>query len=204
MAAYKEAFSLFVSFYFQLPQSFSKASLLTTPRTLITMVCEPLSPRNQHIITPRLPGVITKQELGSVLKSLQINATDSEIEDMINEVDLDQTGTIDLEGLLSLTPPSHFLCMLTGYLAEFIKMMKIETKPASFEQEMRSAFQVFDSDGSGQISVDELRKVMQSFGEALSEEEIKIMIQEVDKDGDGQIDCEYNLFLLSPPKRIND
>lgn len=72
-------------------------------------------------------------------------------------------------------------------------MMKIETKPSSFEQEMRSAFQVFDSDGSGQISVDELRKVMQSFGEALSEEEIKIMIQEVDKDGDGQIDCASTL-----------
>ncbi|CAG8962366.1 hypothetical protein HYALB_00013505 [Hymenoscyphus albidus] len=115
-------------------------------------------------------GFITKQELGAVLKSLQINATDSEIEDMINEVDLDQTGTIDLE--------------------EFIKMMKIETKPSSFEQEMRSAFKVFDSDDSGHISVDELRKVMSSFGEALSEEEIKIMIQEVDKNGDGQIDYE--------------
>lgn len=36
--------------------------------------------------------------MSKVMESLGLNPTMSEIEDMINEVDLDQTGTVDLEG----------------------------------------------------------------------------------------------------------
>lgn len=42
--------------------------------------------------------MITKEEMSAVMNSLGLNPTMSEIEDMINEVDLDQTGTVDLEG----------------------------------------------------------------------------------------------------------
>lgn len=67
--------------------------------------------------------------------------------------------------------------------------MTAETKGVDFEQEMRSAFQVFDVDGSGTISPEEIYKLMASLGENLSEEEIKSMVKEVDKNGDGSIDC---------------
>jgi Ca2+-binding EF-hand superfamily protein len=33
------------------------------------------------------------------MAELGLRATDSEIEDMISEIDLDQTGTVDLEGM---------------------------------------------------------------------------------------------------------
>lgn len=72
--------------------------------------------------------------------------------------------------------------------------MTAETKGVDFEQEMRSAFQVFDVDGSGTISPEEIYKLMASLGENLSEEEIKSMVKEVDKNGDGSIDC---MILLS-------
>ncbi|KAG4436631.1 EF-hand [Leptodontidium sp. 2 PMI_412] len=122
-------------------------------------------------------GVITKEEMSAVMNSLGLNPTMSEIEDMINEVDLDQTGTVDLE--------------------EFIKMMSIKTKPSNADDEMRSAFNVFDKDGSGTISVDELGQLMKTFGENLSDEDLKVMIQEVDKNGDGHIDYQefVNFFL---------
>ncbi|KAH8818538.1 CaM, calmodulin [Hyaloscypha sp. PMI_1271] len=122
-------------------------------------------------------GVITRNELGAVMKSLGLNPTDAELDDMINEVDIDRTGSVDLD--------------------EFIKMMTAETKPANFEEEMRSAFKVFDKDGSGTISGDEIAHVMKSFGENLSDEELKIMMEEVDKDGNGTIDYEefVNFFL---------
>jgi Ca2+-binding EF-hand superfamily protein len=68
-------------------------------------------------------------------------------------------------------------------------MMTTETKGVDFEQEMRSAFKVFDVDGSGTISPEEIYKLMASLGENLSEEEIKSMVKEVDKNGDGSIDC---------------
>jgi len=67
--------------------------------------------------------------------------------------------------------------------------MTTPTKDVDFEAEMKSAFAVFDHDNSGTISLDELRKVMKSFGEILTDEELDTMIKEVDKDGDGSIDC---------------
>ena len=50
--------------------------------------------------------------------------------------------------------------------------------------------QAFDKDGSGKISEDELRTVMQSLGERLTDDELREMIREADTDGDGEIDYE--------------
>jgi Ca2+-binding EF-hand superfamily protein len=47
-------------------------------------------------------GVITKEELGAIMNSLGMNATTAEIEDMINDIDLDQSGTLDLDGKYEL------------------------------------------------------------------------------------------------------
>jgi len=77
-------------------------------------------------------------------------------------------------------------------------MMTTPTKDVDFEAEMKSAFAVFDHDGSGTISLDELRKVMKSFGEILTDEELDTMIKEVDKDGDGSIDCMTGFVLRNP------
>ena len=70
-------------------------------------------------------------------------------------------------------------------------MMKTPAKDVDMEAEMKAAFRVFDRDGSGTISLDELRNVMKSFGEILTDDELDAMIKEVDKDGDGSIDCVY-------------
>ena len=47
--------------------------------------------------------------------------------------------------------------------------------------------QAFDKDGSGKISEDELRTVMQNLGETLTDDELREMIREADTDGDGEI-----------------
>ena len=49
-------------------------------------------------------------------------------------------------------------------------------------------FQLFDKDGNGFISADELRAVMHNLGETLSDEMIEEMIDEADMNGDNQID----------------
>ena len=48
-------------------------------------------------------------------------------------------------------------------------------------------FRLFDHDGDGKISAEELRKTMTDLGEQVTEEEVVAMIKEADIDGDGQI-----------------
>lgn len=61
------------------------------------------------------------------------------------------------------------------------------------EEELLNAFKVFDKDGSGTISSDELRSVLRSLGENLTDDELEEMIKMADGNGDGQIDCEFDL-----------
>ena len=48
-------------------------------------------------------------------------------------------------------------------------------------------FKVFDRDGDGLISEEELRLTMTNLGEPLTEAEVRSMIAEADLDGDGKI-----------------
>jgi calmodulin len=50
-----------------------------------------------------LIGQITTKELGTVMRSLGQNPSESELQDMINEVDADNNGTIDFPGTLSIS-----------------------------------------------------------------------------------------------------
>lgn len=68
-------------------------------------------------------------------------------------------------------------------------MMSRKHKSADPDQELRDAFNVFDRDGTGTISRDELRNVMKSIGEHLTEDELDEMLKLADENGDGQIDC---------------
>ena len=89
---------------------------------------------------------------------------------MINEVDADGSGTIDFP--------------------EFLKMMANKIKDENSEEEIREAFQVFDKDGNGVVTPNELRNVLHHIGEKLTDEEIDEMINEADMDGDGTINYE--------------
>ena len=100
-----------------------------------------------------------------ILRSLGVNPTDSELQDMINEVDSDGNGTIDF--------------------AEFLTMMVRMMKNTDSEEEIRETFKVFDKDGDGTITTKELGTVMRSLGQSPAEAELQDMIMEVDVDGNG-------------------
>ncbi|KRX88755.1 Calmodulin [Trichinella pseudospiralis] len=110
-------------------------------------------------------GKITSQELGIVMRSLGQRPTESELRDMVNEVDEDGNGTIEFD--------------------EFLQMMSRKMKDSDSEQELKEAFQVFDKDKDGFISAAELHYVMTNLGEKLTDEEVQEMIREADLDGDG-------------------
>ena len=67
-----------------------------------------------------------------------------------------------------------------------------------------SLFRVFDRDGDGYISAEELSQVMLTLGESLTQDEIDEMIREADLDGDGVIDeQEMAAFGLTPAATSN-
>jgi centrin-3 len=53
--------------------------------------------------------------------------------------------------------------------------------------EILRAFDLFDTEGKGMISLDDLRRVARELGEGLEEEELAAMIEEFDLEGKGGV-----------------
>lgn len=70
---------------------------------------------------------------------------------------------------------------------EFLAMVATQLKDTHTDEEFREAFNVFDKDNNGFISASEVREVMKSLGENLTDEQIEKIIQEADLDGDRQV-----------------
>merc|ERR1712002_344909 len=60
----------------------------------------------------------------------------------------------------------------------------------------KKAFDKFDTNGDGTISVEELSTVMESLGQRLKTKELKRMIAEVDANRNGKIDLEEFYILM--------
>jgi centrin-1 len=63
------------------------------------------------------------------------------------------------------------------------------------KQEIREAFNLFDTDGSGTIDVKELKVAMRALGFEPKKDELKKMIAEVSKDKDNATTIDYSEFI---------
>ena len=122
-------------------------------------------------------GLITVEELGTVMRALGQNPTEAELLPMIAQVDKDGDGTFNF--------------------SEFLELMANNMEDIDDEEEIREAFRVFDKDGNGFISASELKHVMTNLGEKLTNEEVNEMIKEADIDGDGQINFEEFVAMMT-------
>jgi Ca2+-binding EF-hand superfamily protein len=64
-------------------------------------------------------------------------------------------------------------------------------------QEIEQTFHLFDKDGSGSISADELRSVFRKLGKPFNKNEISKMVNKLDKDGSGGINLSEFEELLN-------
>jgi calcium-dependent protein kinase len=94
--------------------------------------------------------------------------TDQEVDELFAKVDADGSGEIEY--------------------SEFV-VATLNEKNLLSNNKLQTAFKMFDKDGGGTISVDEIKEVL-SFGQNLDEHIIQQIIKQVDANGDGEISYE--------------
>mmetsp|Transcript_40372 Transcript_40372/g.39919 ORF Transcript_40372/g.39919 Transcript_40372/m.39919 type:complete len:260 (-) Transcript_40372:70-849(-) len=136
-----------------------------------------------------------KEKLGSVFKKLDKNGdgklsreeilegyethfgrllNEDELDQLFNDVDTDKSGFIDY--------------------SEFI-VASMSSKKNMSEEKLTAAFKMFDADGSGTISKEELKAVLSS-SHQIGDETIEHILTEVDKDASGEIEFDEFAELM--------
>ena len=118
--------------------------------------------------------MINAEELGDVLRAVGLNPTASHVEDLLRQYDADQSGT---------------LCF-----SEFVDLWINELDDVESDETLfKRAFEFFDKDGNGDISLSEFSDVLTDLGDPLTKEECDLFFKLVDKNGDGSLN--YDEFL---------
>lgn len=122
-----------------------------------------------------------------------------EIAELFKRIDSDGNGEIEFDEfaqIMSAPPASRavFFCFDRRSRGSCLgrRMQKDE-----WLESMRTAFASFDTDGSGSISVEELREVLvKNLGQQVSDDELDRLVQLADSNGDGEIDFEEFKALM--------
>ncbi|KAK2644920.1 hypothetical protein Ddye_020115 [Dipteronia dyeriana] len=145
-------------------------------------------------------GFITKQELRESLKNLRLMVTEKEAEMMVVKVDANGDGLIDFDEFRIL-----YKAMLAQDDDDDKSVDGGEEVGVGGEEDLKDAFDVFDKDKDGLISVEELGLVLSSLGlnEGKKIENCREMIRKVDMDGDGMVNFdEFKKMMKSGGKLL--
>ena len=115
-------------------------------------------------------GTISRDELGELMVALGVKVTRQSVEEMLESVDENNSGKIEFN--------------------EFLKLYSEKVNEPTTEEELIACFRIFDKDGNGVISNEELLHVLTTLGEKISEEEAREIIKDADTDNDGYINYE--------------
>jgi calcium-binding protein CML len=138
------------------------------------MACDPAELRLVFELFDRDgDGRITREEMAESLERLGMAAPGDELAAVIARIDADGDGCVDMDEFAEL-----YDAIMRGGAG------------SDDEADMREAFNVFDQNGDGFITVDELRAVLASLGmkQGREQDDCRRMIGQVDRDGDGRVD----------------
>ena len=114
--------------------------------------------------------MLTSQSLVSVMKTVGHAPTESDMIDLMREIDLDNSGTIDFY--------------------EFVNIISNHMWPSETMEEIRRAFYLFDQNQDGIITFDDLKLIAEKyFNNSINDFELRQMIELVDRN-----DHEYVSF----------
>ncbi len=112
-------------------------------------------------------GAISVAELLKAMTTLGFDSKNPAIFNMISDMDQDGNGEIEFE--------------------EFLDMMTARISDKNTKEDLERVFKLFDEDRTGEISVENLKKVARELGEDISEEELKEILLRADLDNDGKV-----------------
>ena len=115
-------------------------------------------------------GEIERKEMKTILKKLGKESTNEEIEQIwksMNKIESDYTISFD-----------DFI--------EFIKRYNLSKNSMSTD-DIINAFEIFDKNHDGTLSINEFKHILMDLGQKFSEDEVNEIITEIDLDNNGKI-----------------
>ncbi|CAI9100843.1 OLC1v1038028C1 [Oldenlandia corymbosa var. corymbosa] len=157
-------------------------------------------------------GFITKQELKDSLKNIGIVMSESDVAEMIKRVDSNGDGLIDLDefcqsfdSLLSRGGEEEGSDEKQGKMDGNNNINNNDDgDDEDGDEDLKEAFDVFDGDKDGVITVEELGLVLSSLGfkQGNKVEDCKEMIRKVDMDGDGMVNFDEFKKMMKSGHRL--
>ncbi|ETN14817.1 hypothetical protein PPTG_07084 [Phytophthora nicotianae INRA-310] len=113
-------------------------------------------------------GSIDYHELKVLMRALGFQVSKREVLDLVEDVDVQRSGRVDFN--------------------DYMEIMRRKVLARDPDEEIARAFELFDEDGSGTITLRKMRRVAKELGENLGDDELQAMIDEFDQNQDGEID----------------
>lgn len=130
-----------------------------------------------HLYVKKGTDNVATKDLDQLFKAMALHIDDDKLKDWADEMDEEAMGAIEWDKFKIL----------------FIRKLKEDEE----EKELKEAFRVLDSQKKGVIPVSDLRWILASLGDDITDDEIDDMIAETDTDGSGTVDYEefYTLMM---------
>ena len=133
-------------------------------------------------------GDIEVSELDSLLRSQKrkLRMTDKEITKLVKSTDQNGDGTVDIDEFLKMIEAEN--------VKDRSQKCDIIHKAIIHRSGVRKAFEKYDKDGSGLISRDEFKLILEhKYQSSITTEKVNELMEQADKDKSGTID--YAEFL---------
>ncbi|XP_065300924.1 uncharacterized protein [Dermacentor albipictus] len=140
----------------------------------------------------------------------------AELRDLFSKFDADRSGTVAFEHVDEILRTAARVIVEPEFkkrvkstapddlqqkvqFPEFLDMVQKCTRAFNPQTDLQDAFRVFDRDGHGFITTAELRHVVTTLGERMTDEEADELIREADPNNEGQVDYENFIKIISTP-----
>jgi calmodulin len=120
---------------------------------------------------------ISTNDLGPAVRALHLAITPETLKEWADSIDEEATGFISLNG--------------------FLEMYGRKLQEDADTRDLKEAFRVLDKNKKGEIDVEDLRWILRSLGDDLTEEDIEDMIRDTDTDGSGTVDFDEFYHLMT-------